>query len=93
MSTARKFRPGWDYASYLMRTDVEHERRPRAKPGAFTMPEPVEFNMERCLKAWRSIGMINNPNWITESMNAIQKWERSGVIRQYGINKGLGGTE
>lgn len=80
MSAAKKFREGWDFASYLMRTDKEHERRPRPEPDPeFELPASGEFDMNKCLAVWLSIGFINNPKWIAESMERIERWQRRGA--------------
>ena len=43
MKSQRKFKPGWDDASYLMRTDVEREKKPRLESGK--LPEQ-EFSFD-----------------------------------------------
>jgi hypothetical protein len=75
--TAKKHRPNWDDASFIMRSDVERVKKPRIAPEKIELPDtPEEIDMDRCLKAWRAIGVINNEKWIRESWERIQKWQR-----------------
>ena len=75
MKPAKKFKPGWDFASYMMRTDVEHERMPR-----LVESEPLDiptrkFRMANALRAWKEIGVKNDSAWIRDHLAKLKKWQ------------------
>jgi hypothetical protein len=75
MRAARRHRPGWDFASYMMRTDVEGERAPRLES------EPLRirrrrFDFEACRTAWLAIGLIQSEGHVRAHMERLKVWEK-----------------
>jgi hypothetical protein len=75
MHAARKHRPNWGDASFIMRTDPERERKPRLEAGKFELPDCGEFSMPTCLAVWRAIGLINNLDHIREHVEKLERWQ------------------
>ena len=76
MSPAKKFRPNWDYASFVMRTDVEHERRPRLPATVIKLPQRVRLDPARAVAAWADIGLTIDESRIRFHLAVIQRWQR-----------------
>jgi hypothetical protein len=76
MKPARKHRPNWDDASYLMRTDPEREKKPRLVESEPLRIRSKRFNFETCRGAWLAIGLIQNEGHVRAHMARLKEWER-----------------
>jgi hypothetical protein len=76
MKPARKHRPNWDDASYLMRTDPEREEKPRLEGGKLPRFKKQPFDIQAALKSWRAIGVHLSAEQIREHMAMLKKWEK-----------------
>ena len=75
MKSQRKFKPGWDDASYLMRTDVEREKKPRLESGKLPEQE-FSFDFAAIRKAWEAVGVHVNEFEIRAHVVELAMWQR-----------------
>ena len=82
MKSARKHRPGYDDGFFMARTDPEREAKPRIESRPLKI-RSKKFRMEDALRAWKAIGLKNNPAHIREHMATLKKWERRYSIKKF----------
>jgi hypothetical protein len=76
MSPARKHRPGWDDASYIMRTDPERIAKPRLPATVIKLPAGRRLDPARAVQAWAGIGLRVDESRIRGHWAALRQWER-----------------
>jgi len=74
MSAKRKYKPVWDDASFIMRTDPEREKKPRPEPTKLPRFKRRPFDFEACRQAWAAIGVIANEKEIVGHIAALEDW-------------------
>jgi hypothetical protein len=76
MSTARKFKPNWDDAAYIMRTDPEREKKPRVQAEIIKLPATSRLNAAKAVAAWEAIGLDNiTEEHIRAHWRRLRKWQ------------------
>ena len=68
------YRPNWDYASFLMRADVERDRAPRIESEPLHIK--TRLDIRRAFQAWRTIGVHNDAASIREHIMRLKRWKR-----------------
>jgi hypothetical protein len=74
MRARKKFKPGWDDAAYLMRSDPEREKKLRLKAGEFKLPAFEGFNRWRLIAAWKAININIDPERVLGHMLTLNLW-------------------
>jgi hypothetical protein len=68
----------WDDASYLMRSDVEREKKPRLVEGGGKLPyQPFSFDWAEIRRVWAEIGIIQrNEGKVRAHVFMLAEWQR-----------------
>jgi hypothetical protein len=79
MKSQRKFRRNWDDASFIMRTDVERQKKPRLESEPLDIPTRKRFDFKAARKAWAAIDMIVSEKRVRDHMKMLSDWEGRGT--------------
>ena len=76
MRAARKHRPDWDEAFFLVRTDPERKPAVRRKPSKPLRLGLVPFDFEAARRTWEALGVEITEDRIREHLAELEQWQR-----------------
>jgi hypothetical protein len=77
MIPQRKYRPNWDDASFIMRTDPEREPKPRIESKPLRIRVNKRIGISDLERAWAAIGVRFD---VGHFMDHLQMLERGGGV-------------